>query len=340
MQLIAIYGATGHTGRLVAAELLSRGQDIVLAGRDGDALRALEAELAAPGRVRTHVAAIDDAAALRELAGSAAVLIHCAGPFTHTAEPVAAACVAAGCHYVDHAIEPHPVKDLFERFQAPARSAGIVMLPQLSFYGGLADLLAAAATEGLPGVERVTVGYSVTGWRMTPAAVKTAELLIGEIDRVTFTGGALRVGPVEIRNTVFPFPPPIGPRTMIAPFPSGEMVTIPRHVPAQAVESQLTAATFEEAQIFTSQDATAEERAQTDFMVAVQAISTGGGGRNAHARGRDIWRAGALVSVEAAVRIVNGEGPGKAGVLAAAEAFPAVPFLRGLAELGAFELAR
>ncbi|GAA3443393.1 saccharopine dehydrogenase NADP-binding domain-containing protein [Planomonospora venezuelensis] len=336
--LFAIYGANGHTGRLVAAELLSRDQSIVLAGRDAAALEATAGELGSPGRVRTLVAPLDDPAALRELAESATVLVHCAGPYARTGEPVAAAAAAAGCHYVDHAVEPHHVRYMFASLQAEAERTGAVMIPQMSFYGGLADLLAAAVTEGMAGVDRVTVGYAVTGWRMTPGALRTAELLIGEIDRVTFADGAQHVGPVEIRNTVFPFPPPVGPRTMIAPFPSGEVVTIPRHVPARAVESQLTASTFEEEQVFTSQDADAAARARTEFTVAVQATAPGGGGRTGHVRGRDIWWVGALASVEAAVRLAAGEGPAKPGVLGAAEAFPATPFLRLLEGLGAFTL--
>ena len=38
---IAIYGATGYTGRLVAAELAANGADFVLAGRDAAKLEAL-----------------------------------------------------------------------------------------------------------------------------------------------------------------------------------------------------------------------------------------------------------------------------------------------------------
>ena len=60
---IAVYGATGHTGRLVAAELAARDNDIVLAGRDAGALHALADELGTSARVR--VAALDDPAALR-----------------------------------------------------------------------------------------------------------------------------------------------------------------------------------------------------------------------------------------------------------------------------------
>ncbi|MFI0235326.1 saccharopine dehydrogenase NADP-binding domain-containing protein [Streptomyces sp. NPDC016845] len=337
---IAVYGATGHTGRLVTAELLARGQDVILAGRGEPGLRALAAELATPDRVTVHVAPLDDTTALRRLAERADAVNHCAGPYTTTGAPVAEAAAEAGIPYVDHAIEPHPVKHLFDTFQSTAERTGAVLIPQMSFYGGLGDLLASAAAAGLPageGIEKVTVGYAVSGWRMTQGAVNTANLLIGEIDRVSYVDGAQRVGPVEVRNAVYPFPPPVGPRTTIVPFPSGEVVTVPRHVPARAVEVQLTASTFEEEQIFSSVDASPEERARTEFTVAVQVVRAGGGGHNAHVRGRDIWRAGALVSVEAVLRLTGGEGPRKAGVYSPAEAFDAGPFLRSLAEQEAFE---
>ncbi|WP_199791143.1 MULTISPECIES: saccharopine dehydrogenase NADP-binding domain-containing protein [unclassified Streptomyces] len=339
LMAIAVYGATGHTGRLVTAELLARGQQVILAGRGEERLRALAAELAAPDRVGVLTAPIDDAAALRRLCEQADALNHCAGPFTTTGAPVAAAAAEAGIPYVDHAIEPHPVKYLFDAFHATAERTGAVLIPQMSFYGGLGDLLAAAAAEGLPDVEKVTVGYAVTGWRMTRGAVNTANLLIGEIDRISYTDGAQHIGPVEIRNSVFPFPPPVGPRTTIVPFPSGEVVTVPRHVPTRAVEVQLTASTFEEEQIFSSVDASPEERARTRFTVAVQVVRSSGGGRNAHLVGHDIWRAGALASVEAVLRLTGGEGPRKAGVFSPAEAFPAVPLLNSLAEQGAFEVS-
>ncbi|WP_248962890.1 saccharopine dehydrogenase NADP-binding domain-containing protein [Sphaerisporangium perillae] len=329
--LIAIYGATGHTGRLVAAELHARGQHIVLAGRDATALQAMADELGA----RAHPAAVDDPASLRELAESATVLINCAGPFSVTGEPVASAAAEAGCHYIDHAVEPHHVKRVFDTLQAPAQRTGATMIPALSFYGGLGDLLAAAVADGMTDVERVTIAYAVTGWRMTTGALNTARQLFAETQRIGFSDGALRVGYVEPRNAVFAFPPPLGPRTMIAPVPFPEAITIPRHVPARHVEAMLTARTFEEEQVFTSEDAGAEARAATDFTVAVQAI-TDHGGRAGQITGHDLWRAGALASVEGAMRLLGDDGAAKSGVLSAAEVFPAEPFLRELERLGAF----
>ena len=39
--MVALYGATGHTGRFVLAELHRRGFAVVLSGRDTAALEAL-----------------------------------------------------------------------------------------------------------------------------------------------------------------------------------------------------------------------------------------------------------------------------------------------------------
>ncbi|GAA3818711.1 saccharopine dehydrogenase NADP-binding domain-containing protein [Sphaerisporangium flaviroseum] len=331
--LIAIYGANGHTGRLVAAELRSRGYEVVLAGRDAAALRTMADELGA----RAHVATLDDPASLRELAESASVLIHCAGPFSVTGEPVAAAAAEAGCHYVDHAVEPHHVKRMFDTFQAPAQRTGATMIPALSFYGGLGDLLAAAVADGMSLIDRMTIAYAVTGWRLTTGALHTARQLFAETDRISYSDGALSVGYVEPRNAVFAFPPPLGPRSMIAPVPFPEVVTIPRHLPVRQVEAMLTARTFEEEHVFDSEDLDAEARSRTDFTVAVQAIG-GRGGRAGQVAGHDLWRAGALASVEAAVRLAGDEGPAKSGVLSAAEAFAAEPFLRTLERLGAFTI--
>jgi short subunit dehydrogenase-like uncharacterized protein len=42
---IAVYGATGYTGRLVVSELAEAGADFVISGRDPEKLDALRADL-------------------------------------------------------------------------------------------------------------------------------------------------------------------------------------------------------------------------------------------------------------------------------------------------------
>lgn len=331
---IAIYGATGYTGRLVAAELISRGHRVILSGRDADALTAAAREIPGPEPAPTHPAALDDAGALRALAEQAAVLIHCAGPFSVTGDPVAAAAAAAGRHYIDHALEPHHVKHLFDTYQDSARRSGATMVPGLSFYGGFGDLLASAAAGHLPDVERIIAAYAVTGWRMTSGAKQTAEQLFADTRRITYSDGALNIGYLEPRNAVFAFPPPVGPRTTIVPLPTFETLTVPRHTPARNVDLMITARTFEEEQVFTSENVSADLRAQSGFTVAVQ-VDAHPHGAAAHVTGRDLWRAAALASVEGAVRLARGQGPG-GGVFSPAEAFPATSLLRELEKLGAF----
>ena len=326
--IIAVYGATGHTGRLVATELLARDRQIVVSGRRAGPLHELAAELGVPA----HVAAVDDPAALRELAAGCAVLVHCAGPYSATGAPVAEAAIDTGCHYVDHALEQHHVKHLFDNLARPARAAGTVLIPGASFYGGFGDLLAAAVAAGLPEIDRLVTGYAVVGWRMTAGARSTAEQVISDLRRVTFADGAQRVRYVEPRNAVFPFPPPLGPQTMVAPVPFHETITVPRHLPARAVEAQMTAHTFAP-ETFEGRDVDRATRDASEFTVAVQAI-TAGGGRTGQVGGRDLWRAAALVSVEAALALLDPPGPAHGGVFGPAEALPAVPLLRRLERLG------
>ncbi|MFI9555227.1 saccharopine dehydrogenase NADP-binding domain-containing protein [Nonomuraea endophytica] len=331
---IAVYGATGHTGRLATAELRARGAEVILAGRDEGKLKAMADEL---GGARVRQAALDDPAALRELAAEADVLIHCAGPFTHTGRPVAQAAADGGCHYVDHALEQHHTAWMYAEMDVRAQSAGITMVTAMSFYGGLGDLLAGAVAAGMSEVDRVTVAYAVSDWMLTTGAKGTAELLFADTRRITYTDGAFHVGDVEPRNAVYPFPPPLGPRSMIAPLPSSDVVTIPRHVTARRVEAQLTADTFSDERAFTNEHVDAATRAGSHFTVAVQVV-TADGNRAGQASGRDLWKESAVASVEAAVRLADGRGPDRPGVYSPAQAFAAAPFLHDLERLGLFTL--
>ncbi|WP_214407373.1 saccharopine dehydrogenase NADP-binding domain-containing protein [Pseudonocardia lacus] len=332
--IIAVYGATGHTGRLVATELLARGHRIVLAGRDAIAVQKMTTELDAGERVEALAAPLDDPGALRELAAGCTVLVHCAGPYSETGRPVAEAAVAAGCHYVDHALEQHHVRSLFDELDRPARDAGSALVPGASFYGGYGDLLAAVVAAGLPEVRRLVIGYAVAGWRMTAGARRTADQVIADLRRVTFTDGALDEHYVEPRNAVFPFPPPLGPQSMVAPVPYHETITVPRHVPAREVEAQMTAHTFAP-ETFEGQDVDDATRAGSEYTVAVQAI-TADGGRTGLVTGRDLWWGAALVSVEVALALAEPPGPARGGVFAPAEAVDAGALLARLERRGAF----
>src|SRR5919197_6288493 len=123
---IAIYGATGYTGRLVAAELRRRGARAVLAGRNQAKLEIVAEDLG--GDVETRPARLDDAPALRRLLEPCAAVIACAGPFRLHGEPVLAAAVEAGTHYLDTTGEQRFMRKVFEDYGPPAERAGVALL--------------------------------------------------------------------------------------------------------------------------------------------------------------------------------------------------------------------
>ncbi|MFD6985477.1 saccharopine dehydrogenase NADP-binding domain-containing protein, partial [Streptomyces sp. NPDC059956] len=100
-QTVAVFGAYGHTGRFVVAELVERGFVPVLSGRDAEKLKALAYETGLEARPAT----VEDPDALdRALTGTAAV-INCAGPFASTTGPVIEAALRARIPYLDVAAE-------------------------------------------------------------------------------------------------------------------------------------------------------------------------------------------------------------------------------------------
>jgi len=90
-----ILGATGRSGRSIAAQLLARGVTPVLVGRDATRLQAVATQVAgARAVVADSVAAM--AAEIRRQ--RPAVVVHTVGPFAATAVPIAQACLPAGSY--------------------------------------------------------------------------------------------------------------------------------------------------------------------------------------------------------------------------------------------------
>lgn len=148
---ILLYGATGFSGRALAAALADLGDDLVLAGRDAAALAPLAASLGLAHRSF----GID--AADRGLADIGAVL-HCAGPFAATAAPMLAAALRTGTDYLDLAGE-WPVFVHAMHLDAAARRAGIMLLPGVGFSITASDCLLATAAR-TPGTVKLRLGVS------------------------------------------------------------------------------------------------------------------------------------------------------------------------------------
>lgn len=153
-----LYGANGYTGELTARVAVAAGMRPVLAGRNAGAVGAIASQLGLEART----AALDEAAALdRVLAGATAVL-HCAGPFAHTSEPMVAACLRNGVHYLDITGEISVFEALAARYNE-AKTAGVMLMPGAGFDVVPSDCLAAHLNRRLPAATRLVLGIRSTG---------------------------------------------------------------------------------------------------------------------------------------------------------------------------------
>ena len=125
---LVVFGATGFTGRLVA-EVMARhggGEGLcwALAGRSLARLQALRDELGLPPDHPLIEADSADAGALQRLAERTRAVITTVGPYQLHGEPLLAACIAAGTHYLDLCGEPAWMAAMIRRHEAQARARG------------------------------------------------------------------------------------------------------------------------------------------------------------------------------------------------------------------------
>jgi len=134
---------------------MRRGVTPVAIARDAAALA--EATFPEPDALRRH-ATIDEEASLDRALHGAQAVINCAGPFIDTADAIASAALRARIHYLDVCAEQGSAEKTLEKFDEPARQAGVAVVPSMAFYGGLPDLMATAALGDWAGVDSITRG--------------------------------------------------------------------------------------------------------------------------------------------------------------------------------------
>ena len=237
---IALYGATGYTGRLVAAELRRRGLDFLVAGRNAERVREVVRDLG--GDVPCRVAALEDRDALRHAVGDCAVVINCAGPFTRYGEPVVRAAVETGTHYVDTTGEQGFMQDVAERYDAPARAAEVAVMPACGFDYVPGDLICRLAAGGHEPLRELVLAYFVADFGATRGTLHSAlEVLRG--NALEYRDGGWRPAGTGPLRASFTFPGDIGRQAML-PYACGEVVTVPRHTRVGTIRSLISAADF------------------------------------------------------------------------------------------------
>jgi len=231
---IAVYGATGFTGKLIARELRRLGAEFLIAGRSREKLEAMSGELGGPPIAAVSV---DDDRGLREMLAPCSTVIACAGPFTLHGEPVLRAAVETGTHYLDTTGEQPFIKLVFDRYGERAEAKGAALVSGMGFDYAPGDLIAALTAEGMGGLDEITIAYCVNDFAPTHGTALSALEMMQGGDFV-WGEGDWRPAPRSADGGHWRFPEPIGKQRMLR-YPAGEQITVPRHVETARVRTLL-----------------------------------------------------------------------------------------------------
>jgi short subunit dehydrogenase-like uncharacterized protein len=141
---LLLYGAYGYTGCLTAALAAAKKLNVVLAGRNKDALAGLGDRLSLP----TRVVGLKDAKQLCDALKDIACVVHMAGPFAATSAPMLNACLATQTNYIDITGEIEVFETMWSR-KEEIRRAGITAVPGAGFDVVPSDCLAAYVASKL-----------------------------------------------------------------------------------------------------------------------------------------------------------------------------------------------
>jgi short subunit dehydrogenase-like uncharacterized protein len=350
---IAVYGATGYTGRIVAAELATAGADFVLAGRSAEKLDALATEV---GGADTAAVSLEDPSALRELLEPCAAVIACAGPFSIHGEPVLRAAAESGTHYLDTTGEQGFMKRVFDEFGPIAAKTGAALMTGMGFDYVPGDMIGALTASGMGPLEEISFNYAVAGFGPSRGTARTA---LGQIagEDVQWLQGEYVPGDRSISRGKFDFGGEIGVQRMTR-YPAGEHITVPRHVDTRTVRTALTASTTSPVALaapvlMTGLSAVIRTPAKRAFDAVVNRLPEGpeegkrraarftivcdarAGSRRRRGviRGEDVYGMTAGAIVAGALRCAQ-PGFGGSGALAPSQAFDPAEFLPELARFG------
>lgn len=325
---VALFGAYGHTGGFVAAELLRRGLRPILCGRDAGRLAAMRVRF--PG-LKARTATVDDAVLLDRAVAGAAAVVNCAGPFLDTAVPVIEAALRAGVHYLDVTAEQEAARRCHASFDAEAKRRDVAIVPAMGFYGGLGDLLATWAMGDWHHADEIALGTALSYWHPTLGTRRTGDR--NTHPRVVVEGGELSPLLSPLPTCEWHFPEPFGVQRMVG-MPLSEIITIHSHLFSARVMHYLNEralADVRDPETPTPEAADTQGRSSQRFTMAVR-VSRGGARRQALASGQDIYAVTAPLVGEAVARLVDDSRPA-GGVYAPGALFDAAVFLQALAPM-------
>ena len=175
-----IYGSYGYTGRLIAEKAADYHSNVILSGRNEEKLKKQSEQLGLP----YEAADLSDSGQMDKLLGSAGLVIHCAGPFAHTWQPMLDACIRNRCHYLDITGEI-PVFEGIKARDNEIKNAGIMAMPGTGFDVVPTDCMALFLKKQLPDASHLELAFMGLGGGVSHGTAQTMAENLG-------SGGAIR----------------------------------------------------------------------------------------------------------------------------------------------------
>ena len=153
-----LYGSTGFVGGEIARLAVQSGLRPILAGRDAVKLETQATELGLEHRVFS----LEDSAAMDLALREVTVVLHCAGPYLYTFQPMMEGCLRTGTHYLDITGEI-PVYEGLAARDTQAKEKGVMLLPGVGFDVVPTDCLAMHLKQRLPSATHLTLAFQSQG---------------------------------------------------------------------------------------------------------------------------------------------------------------------------------
>jgi short subunit dehydrogenase-like uncharacterized protein len=168
MKKILIYGANGYTGRLIIVEALLKKLNITIAGRNELEIK----DLAEKNKLDFEVFSLEETEKLNSVLQDHEIVIHCAGPFIHTALTMAKACLENKTHYLDITGE-YQVFEQLHSIDQEAKNAGVMLLPGAGFDVVPSDCLSNYLKTKLDSATHLILAFTSTGGSLSRGTAKT-----------------------------------------------------------------------------------------------------------------------------------------------------------------------
>ena len=246
--------------------------------------------------------ALDDERSILDALSDVAVVLNCAGPFLHTAEPLMTAAIQSGVHYLDIAAELDSYH-LAESLDAHARDAGVMLLPGSGGSVAMLGCLAQHVVKRVTDPQSISIALHVSGAMSRGSAVSAAENMTACLARVA--GQLVPRSPADTREFDFG-------RGKVPCFP----VTLPdlltiwkdTSIPNIGTFVHVSGDAFPEGDLAALADGpTAHQREHSRYQVAVEVAGRDGKTARAILDTVNGYTFTPMAAVQAAARVMAGE---------------------------------